>query len=235
MRKLKTTRPEQGFTIIELLVATSVLAIILLLVTSMMISIGNLFYKGLNQARVQDSVRSIADELSQELELNSAPIHYVDSIHWTAPIDAVCLGNYRYSYVVGTQVNKKISAGGPVLNDVLWRDIPNGGCDQVTSAPLVLVAPANLARYEQVHGNTDGTELLPPNSRLTAFCIGSLNIATNICNYATKSPYTISIGIAYGDDDLLNLAGINTTCKGTIGDQFCATARISLTVANRLP
>src|SRR5665213_2550121 len=87
----------KAFTIIELMIATSVLSIILLLVTTMMISIGNLYYKGINQARVQDDVRTISDDLSSHLQLSDqapqpaiTPVSIIISGQ-SFVMDAVCM------------------------------------------------------------------------------------------------------------------------------------------------
>jgi prepilin-type N-terminal cleavage/methylation domain-containing protein len=222
-KHVRTTSSEKGFTIVELMIATSVLSVILLLVTTMMIGIGVLFAKGVNQAKVQDAVRSTVDEISQQLELTSQkPDRGTQNIGGVL-VNIYCIGSNRYSYVQ----NIKIGTGG--LQHVLWRDNPKAGCQTDTAANLTIPSP-------NIGGDaTNGTELVTPNSRLTAFCIGTLAADGSTCTYNFVSPYTISIGIAYGDDDLLNLAGINSTCNGVTGQQFCATSSLSTTVANRLP
>jgi prepilin-type N-terminal cleavage/methylation domain-containing protein len=217
MKHLRRTRLNQkAFTIIELMIATSVLSTILLLVTVMMINIGNLYYKGINQARVQDDVRSISDELGQHLQLSdqgpkqaATPMNVTISGH-PYTINAYCIDNTRYSYVINVQVGNSPSASNPQIPHVLWRDpTPSTGC----------MAPANLNSA----GLSGGTELIAPNSRLTDFTISPLT-----------SPYGVSVGVAYGSDDLLNLHGITTTCKGAVGDQFCSTATLTTIVVQRI-
>ena len=65
MIRKRTPDKQAGFTIVELMIATAILSTILLLVTTMMINIGNLYYKGVNQARVQDGVRTLADDVGE--------------------------------------------------------------------------------------------------------------------------------------------------------------------------
>jgi prepilin-type N-terminal cleavage/methylation domain-containing protein len=227
---------QKGFTIIELMIATTVLSVILLLVTTMMISIGNLFYKGINQARVQDDTRNITDEIAQYLQLSgTAPLPGIDS--GNPDISVYCVGDTRYSYAQRVQIGHQKAGAGPIYRHVIWRDTPSGGCDPTHGANL------------QSPFLSGGTELIAPNSRLTDFSISA------------TSPYVISVGIAYGDDDLLCDNGWNAppdcatsgvsghmqqiwsglinptgqiSCKGSTGDQFCATATLTTTVANRL-
>jgi prepilin-type N-terminal cleavage/methylation domain-containing protein len=215
---------ERGFTIIELMIATAILATILVLLTVMMINIGKLYYKGLNQARIQGATRGIVDDVSQQLQLNgTAPLPANATISGIS-MNAYCLGNIRYSYVVGTQIGTgdDITTTGttPQIPHVLWRDTnTSGGC-----TPLNLTQPDPTATAGPAN-SSNGSELIPANSRLTNFSISA------------SSPYTISIEIAYGNADLLN----NTTgpagsvvCTGVAGDQFCATANLTTTVLQRL-
>jgi len=231
MNKRAKPADQAGFTIVELMIATAVLSTILLLVTIVMISIGNLYYKGLSQSRIQNNARSIAEELSQRIELttNQLPVEVTSS---TAPTDgekAVCFGDIRYSYVLYKQI-------GTATKHVLWRDETASGCNPV---PLNVDKPS-----------AGGTELITAHSRLTALDI------------SVSEPTTITVGVAYGDDDLLcddgaltpqvdcNFVGVSNhmtlvmnnsqplvgkfKCKGKIGDQFCATSQLRIIASRRL-
>lgn len=244
-----TKNAEAGFTIIELMIATAVLATILLLVTVLMISIGNLYYKGINTARVQDDVRSAVDDVSQNLEFDGAtPTPTSSPISYNGiPIDAYCIGTTRYSYIIGVQQgtgNDTDNQSTPRIAHVLWQDtISNGG----TTCPPANLAGSDPSTPDPAIGatltGTNGTELIAPNSRLTAFCIAgsSGSSSGSICFNNVISPYTVSIGMAYGDADLLNISGrgvsgvnINTECRGGTGDQFCSTASLTTSVTERL-
>lgn len=201
----------RGFTIVELMIATSVLSVILLLVTGMMISIGNLFYKGVNQARIQDNVRSISDEITEQLKYSGSEpvqppaINETFSSH-TFSVQVLCVGGTRYTYVLGVQIGT--SSG--QLPHVLWRDAAASPCAQ---ADLTQNSPT-----------AKGAELIAPNSRLA-----------NLVVSKTGSPYTVDTTVAYGDDDLLS--GPNSTtplCKGNTGDQFCAVASLHTLATRRL-
>lgn len=242
MMKLRKNR-QQGFTIVELMIATAVLSTILVTVTIIMISIGSLYYKGVNQARVQDGTRSVVDEIAQALELSSqSPVQAAPAVNGT---QAYCIGTTRYTYMVGVQIGQPPAGGGPVFQHILWRDT-------IHSAGTCLTA--NLTNTDPSLGSdggganaSDGTELMVPDSRLINFSINPLS-----------SPYTMKVGIAYGDDDLLcspsvsiggqsscatSAPAMNTLgnflhgdlhCKGDRGQQFCSTSDINTTVVQRL-
>ena len=210
MRFNSIKHQQRGFTILELMIATTVLAVMLVLVSAMMIAIGNLYYKGVSQARIQADTRSIVDDLAQHLQLSDVPprteAHTLtipgDSTH---VIKAYCTDSTRYSYVL----DKQIGTNSDQIRHVLWRDsIPSTGCD-----------PADLTSANPSSG---GTELISGNSRLTAFSI------------SPNSPYTVDIEVVLGDTDLLSGSGINTTCKGGIGQQFCATSVLHTVVTQRI-
>ncbi|HTB49310.1 MAG TPA: type II secretion system protein [Verrucomicrobiae bacterium] len=224
------SQKQAGFTIVELMIATAILSTILVLVTIMMISIGNLYYKGINQSRVQDDARSISDELSQHLELNDQFQGPTSQSYGGFTVQAYCIGNVRYSYVIGTQLGT--SAG--QIAHVLWRDTDStGDC-----------LPQNLTLATPTSSPDTGTELISPDSRLISF---------SITRAAATDPYVIAVGVAYGGDDLLCSPSApgstcNTPatmsaayfqngdllCKGNIGDQFCATASLNTTVVQRI-
>jgi prepilin-type N-terminal cleavage/methylation domain-containing protein len=203
--RLTKLKSSAGFTIIELLIATAVLSTILLLVTSLMINIGKLYYKGINQARVQDNVRSITDEVAQHLQLGDSFIPVISGSE-----QAYCMGTTRYTYILNKQIGSDASTQSL---HVLWRD----------KNPTPGNCPAALPVLTTPMPSSGGSELIAPNARLTDFTITG------------SSPYSVSVSVAYGDDDLLNLSGVNTKCKGDIGDQFCATAKLQTIVVRRLP
>lgn len=193
---------EQGFTIIELMIATAVLSTILVIVTAVMINIGRLYYKGLSQARVQSSVRTIADDITQHLELTDKSRTLNTSIIGGRTVSVYCIGNTRYSFITGVRM------GTQGFSHILWRDELGATC-----------APANLT---QTTPSAGGVELVPDRSRLTIF------------NVSIDSPYSIDVGVAYGDDDLLTGTGLATRCTGGTGGQYCGTAALSTTAVRRL-
>lgn len=225
----QTPTTEKGFTIVELMIATAVLSTLLLIVTLIITSIGNLYYKGVNLSRIQDDARNITNQVAQDLELNNS----FDSCLTAAPCaggigttQAYCVGNVRYTFVIGKQLGTNTGQS----HHVLWRDTnpsPGGACGPVGSFP---------------NPTSNGSELMAPSSRLTKFTI----IGT--------SPYDVTLDIAYGDDDLLCSPSVSGSCQSTgtmapsgftkgdllckglskTSSSFCATAGLTTTVVQRL-
>lgn len=232
---LKVKGAEKGFTIIELMIATSVLSIMLVMATVLMINIGNLYYKGISQASIQDNVRSITDEISKHLELGDNFF-----LRTSGSEQSYCIGSTRYTFILYKQIGSNAASPDNQITHVLWRD----------NNPTPGSCPSSLPNLALNTPSSGGTELITPHSRLLYF------------NITGSSPYSISIGEAYGDSDLLCDNGTandctaqaspgsiveklaagtfpapagNIRCRGSLGEQFCATASLDTTVVKRLP
>jgi len=201
----KQLRKSAGFTIVELMIATAVLSIVLVLVAMVMTNIGKLYFKGANQAKMQNNVRSISAEIAQRLQLSGGQRNGDNS----SPIKVYCIGTARYTYVLHKQLDGEDNSE---YKHILWRDkIPAGTCDNTI----------NLRSDNP--GGVEGVELITTKSRLTHFTIDF------------SSPSVISIGLAYGDSGYLtDPDGIDPKCKDTTGNQFCATASLTTKLMRRV-
>lgn len=232
----------KGFTIIELMIALSVLAVLLLISALTLMRLGYIYVKGNNQANVQNSARNIVNDLSSQLMLGGA----VPDLSHEAQ-GYFCIGTTRYNFVIGKQVNS--SPTGYQTEHALWRDTMQsaGSCP-----PLSLASPSPSDGLT-VPGS--GQELVPQNMRLTEFSIKPI---TNSAGF-----YEVTVGVAYGDDDLLCVRGASlgggsdcdssqisanpngharnlqnpsgqVGCIGNVGQQFCAVSDLNISVARRL-
>lgn len=196
-----------GFTIIELMIALSVISGILILSTTVILNLGALYTKGIYQTSTQNVARNIINEVSGQLQLGGAtPI--------IASANTFCLGSQRYSYVL----NNKLEAGNSG-DHALWRDTMNnsGSC-----APLAIIGTPNPSDG-LTNTAVGGAELLSANMRLTDF-----GITTN-----ANGTYTVRVTVAYGDDDLVVNAGGRTACIDGAGREYCAVSSLIQTVGKR--
>lgn len=205
----------RGFTILELLIATGILSGILVMMTVMITGIGNLYYKGIAQSQTQDTTRTIVRELTQAIQLNKgvprtgSTTKNVNGTDYT--ISAICVGTTRYSYVINLQV------GPSGIMHGLWRNTVGSG------APC---SPMDLTT-DLATSDTTGGELLGQRMRLTEMQPATQSAVNPVL-------YSIKVSLAYGDDDVLNLSGYDTTCKGGAGGQFCATDRLTSSAIQRI-
>ncbi|MDB5175936.1 MAG: hypothetical protein JWM81_794 [Candidatus Saccharibacteria bacterium] len=161
---------------------------------------------------------------------------------------AYCIGTTRYTYVLGSKLSSAPNAQGAY--HVLWQDRMSTSSNcyplNINTAATPSSCPGVSTSLCATTANT-GKELIPQNMRLTRFLIQSID--------ATGDTYGIDAWLAYGDDDLLTIAktsaatpvgvcdpgqGGKSSCAGYvhcnsgIGQEYCATSQLSITVTRRL-
>ncbi len=233
-------RPQHGFTIIELSIATVVFSIILLICLKALIQLGRIYIKGVTIAQTQDTVRKITNEVMQDIQLSAGTIlapagpvgPQIDDTKTTAQASGyVCIGNIRYSYIIDRQL-KDTPSGVPADKQswhALWADIVDNCANQPG------IGPVNLNATDPEAGTvvmgTLGRELLIPNMRLTQFSVKQL-LPTD------TRLWQVVIDVVYGDTDLLlpdPADSSRLSCQGPqTGTQFCATSEASQIVNRRL-
>lgn len=117
----------KGFTIIELLIAMAGFSFVLLLVTVVMINIGNLSSKGINQTKIDDAARYISDDVVSKLKLNQASQFSSSSNTFKG---VYCVANVMYSYsydTAGANYLRQMPKTGSCTTPVL----PNGGINML--------------------------------------------------------------------------------------------------------
>ena len=94
----------KGFTLLELLIATTVFSVILLLCTFGLIQVGRNYYKGITLSRAQNSARSVMNLLTQSVQYSgSNPVG--DLPEGTGPNSGVfCVGTVRFEYKLNSKV-----------------------------------------------------------------------------------------------------------------------------------
>lgn len=236
MHTYHTSKSEQGFTIIELMIALSVLSVLLVMSTVLLIQIGSMYSKGVNMSAIQNADRNIVNDVASAIEFGSAQPQFGSVLAAIGgkpvTIYSICLDTKRYSYIVDSQVsNSPDSTLTPPQNyHALWEDtMQNAG--QCLPMNITAATPTNPAPpgvpTSTVAGQA-GQELVPLHSRLSAFSV-------------TQQPdgnggyiYNIAADLAYGDNDLLTTSGGKTLCKGDSGQEYCATSHLSTAVTRRL-
>jgi prepilin-type N-terminal cleavage/methylation domain-containing protein len=234
-----------GFTIIELLFAMAVFSALMLAAASSLIQVGRMYYKGVTISRTQNLTRQIIDELSRPIQFSGdeptvpVPITGLNrdttiNSYGTNPPSSIttysfCIGTIRYSYVLDRQLKSSPDTDNALkqYRHVLWRD----------SVRDPLICPAldlSVATPGDAQTVSSGTELMSENMRISNLAI------TQVSN--TRDTYQVSVGLVYGDTDLLDYTEYNPgsgsfhlACKGgVVGTQFCALSEISTVVERRI-
>lgn len=226
----------RGFTLIELMIATAIFSFILLIATAGIIKIGQMYYKGVTESKVQNTVRGVSDELSRSIQFAKGvkvdhPDNTTDLV--TDPVKRFCLGDYRYTAYIDKPF---VSAANPANNTPtanrtgMWMERLTSGSSCACSGTCV----------------QEGKQLLGVNTRVL-----TLNV-TNLGAGIDKA-WNVDLRLAYGDSDLLdhyNNQGLlidtgtaqqradrrnSANCKsGVSGNSFCAVAQLDTVVKKRL-
>lgn len=240
----------KGFTIIELMIALSVLSIILVIASALMTRIGATYTKGVNAANLQNANRNIMSDLTSALQLSgSAPSgcptgNDIGTTCYTAlesvpgaDVYAYCIGATRYSYILNREqgddpsyltYGSQTHQTQPHTSHVLWRDtmMNTASCNPLDiSQPM----PAPFSGDSDVTVAGSGYDMVPDHMRLGRFKITQVTPPNN------SGVYNLDVWMAYGDSDLVNEdASGHATCNGDKGSQFCSVSNISSTVGRRL-
>lgn len=202
---------QTGFTIIELMIATLIFSLVVILITVGVLSFTRAYYKGVHQSTTQNTARLIIEEIAQAIQFSGGEIQ--PALTPTGGSQGFCISNQRYSFVLGKQLTDDTVLSANQARHALVMD--KGTSCGGASAQNVESATVT------------GTELLRPMMRLSKLSIAPI---------AGTDMFKIDIRIVYGDDDLLeNPTGPDARCKtGISGSQYCAQAELTTTVKKRI-
>jgi prepilin-type N-terminal cleavage/methylation domain-containing protein len=219
-----------GFTIIELMIATLMFAIVLLLVTFGLLQVTRTYYKGITGAKTQQTSRAVIDQLSRAIQFSGSTITETPGVQTGGSLFAFCIGNQRYSVLIDRQVVDKA---------------PNSSIDQTKHALVVdTVAVCDRNTSPQTLSNPNvslsdtSRELIPANMR-----VGKLLVKEITKSGDETKLYDIQVLIISGENDLLaggdpdnpSDPNYHKQCGSVrAGTQFCAVSNLSTTVQKRI-
>jgi prepilin-type N-terminal cleavage/methylation domain-containing protein len=209
---------QSGFTIIELMIATVVFTVILLVVTVAIIGFSRDYYHGVVLSDTQGTARAIADDVTRSIEFNGGDIVPLVS---GGQVRGYCLGSSkRYSFESFQQVDDTPNTSQHQGHHGLVSDsLP--GCSNAT-APINVKTINDLASLPPT--STNARELLGQHMRLAKLTINPVGAL-----------YVVNVKVVYGDDDLVSSpTDPNMYCKSMAGSQFCAVSELTTTVKQRL-
>ncbi len=213
------TKHQNGFTIVELMIATVVFSTVMLVITVGVIQFSRIYYTSINRSRTQNVARTIVSQLSQAVQFTGVVIT-PSTIDSGTGLDYFCAGGKIYTFRTGTQyTGDTASAGAPGLY-VMPRP---SGCSPLISAEY------DDARGQQLLGK--------------GMCISRLSLTSAAA--AGSQMYNISLTLVYADYDLLAgtasatscapaSSGATVACKSGEGSQYCAVSPLNATVQRRL-
>jgi prepilin-type N-terminal cleavage/methylation domain-containing protein len=255
--KRKQHASNDGFTLIELMIALSVLSVLLVMSTVILINIGALYTKGVNAANLQKTSRNLVGDISAVIQLSgttprgctnititcytptaSIPDTGVRTNPHPSPVSdkiyGYCINNVRYSYVLNRELGTDEVNGSTVETPhVIWRDTlvnKEQPCKPLNISEQTVQADA-YTNDKDGSGKSTGYEIAAKKNRLTRFLVAPTS--------SNNGVYNVQVWMAYGDSDLVNTetSGTNmghSSCNGGSGTQFCSISEISTTVTGRV-
>jgi len=214
-------KDKNGFTIVELMIAMTILSVILLMVALIMTNIGALYSKGVDLTNVQNVNRNLISELASSVEFSGQPMEgpnqVTDLTYSGIPIQvyAICFGSTRYSYTLGIP-----GSNNPIPHTV-WKDEMSGvgSCE-----------PLNVGQFTPVCEQANCLSSIPGSGG--NLVSSNMHLATLRVSQYNSRLYAISIGLVYGqkgmfetiDGHLAQTSQGNYICNNQTGDQFCASS-----------
>jgi prepilin-type N-terminal cleavage/methylation domain-containing protein len=216
---------ESGFTIIELMIATGVFSVVLLLCATAVIQVGRIFYKGTIVNKTQNTSRSIIDDVTQAIQFGGSTagsFYQTGAVTYTfgtqnIPVSSVCLGDIRYSYVLRT--DPTLTTVDFQLPHVFWKDRRSGAA----------CTPRNItsADFGGAGGGTSGQELLDKSMNVSKFVVTQPTTGATLW----KIELTATYGATY---DLFTDSNFDVCKPNRSGGQFCAVSTITTYATRRL-
>lgn len=209
------TDKRDGFTTVELLIASAIFSLVLLIALAGFLQIGRLFYKGVAKTDTQDTAQQILNDVSSSLQtaVNVSPNTSGNGYNY------YCVGSTRYTFNIDKQIDKSATpnyTNAGKGNFGLVKDTLPG--DTACAPPCVQGGtPACSSGFAAFH---NPQELLGDRMRLSSFGINQSTV------YNSPDLFNVSVMVTYGSNDVIaykNSSNPSTVyCQGGSGNQFCA-------------
>ncbi len=200
---------EVGFTIVELMIATLVFSVILVVIMVGVVSFTNSYFKGINSSTTQTTTRTALDTISQAIEFSGGTVTHLTA---SATQGTYCVGSVQYDYNLGVEQTG-------------------------TALPALYQTPRNSASLCMASGfmANQSQELLGKNMRLSVFTVtpdtggvGQIFTVELRVAYGDDS-------LLYSPAGLTPLGTAkDITCRSDAGSQFCSVVDLSSSVQKRV-
>jgi prepilin-type N-terminal cleavage/methylation domain-containing protein len=215
----------KGFTIIELLIATTIFSVVLVVIVSSFLQIGRMFYKGVSINNTNEAARNLVDSITSDARLSTFQPGGTDPSN--ASKKYFCVGPHRYTYILAKQVkDTNINSNASTMTAGLVQDKTDGACKSPTdlpsnaaTVPSQILGPDMQLNDISVQNNVSGSSLL---IRTHIVFYGSDNTVFDTSDIALKNT-PANPGLASTAPDAF--------CSGNLlSTQFCSTAHLATNV-----
>lgn len=205
MNQLRNT--QTGFTIIELMLAMSFVAMLLLAIAMTTIQIGNIYNKGITLKQVNQAGRSLTDELQRTLAASSAidVSGATGSRYQKQPGGGrLCMGKYSYVWNYG-----KALAGAPGAPAIVNQYAT--GTDQIRFAKVVDTGASLCQDMNKKIVQSDSIELLDEGDR--NLVVHDMELQQTVPTDPVTGQALYALTLTLGTNDREQLTTGDTSCK----------------------
>lgn len=211
----RVVKKQQGFTIIELMLAMSFIAVLLIAIAMTIIQIGNIYNKGLTLKEVNQVGRDISEDLRRTIAAGSSvnlDNDFIEVVEMGRIVGGrLCLGTVSYvwnnAWAIDADHARLMRKGTEPVRLMAVPDSTKAYCVQnaVTGFPNVTSIPAN----EQ-----DARELLRAGDRTLAFHSLKVSTTAGATDTTTRQRlYSVEFTLGTQRSDLVNLEATPINCK----------------------
>ncbi len=223
LRHAPIGRDQQGFTIVELMIATAVFSLVILVITAGVLHFTTEYYHGITSSTTQGIARDVVDDISQAIQFSGqVPVQSA-----AAQTGYLCAGGQEFIYNIGAEVKTDGSVQG-----LTEYTIGGAACTATPSGT--------------------GTELLQPSMRLAQFLVQPISSGSSLYQVSiviamgdndllcdsTLPPANQGgcnrTAAAFTTTAQIYTAGTNLVCKEQTGSQFCYVSDLSTTAGTRI-
>lgn len=214
-KRFKKSNDSAGFTIIELLIATLIFSIVLVVILAAFVQISRLFYKGVNMSNLQNDARTVTQDIADDIQFAQNPPTFVKAN--SSGIGYFCIGLHRYKYHLRYQVGSSTNDNFGILRETVS-----------SAAGCTLSAPGTDP--EELLGND--MQLNYINNLADSCTNGRCLVHVHVIFYGGTSQGLFSTSDSSYSGDPWNAP--DAECTGSLTDsQYCATADYERTVLQR--
>ncbi len=209
--RLLSTSNSAGFTIIELIFATLIFSLVMVVILVSVFQIARIYYKGVSISSTNEAARTTVEDIANDVRF----ANLADTTNFNSGY--FCVGSHRYSFtkfvkVTNDDINRNLPTG-------IRQDVVNSGCP----------APGTPGK--------DARQLLGPDMQLNNLAFncanGACTIGVHIIFYGADS--LVFKSSAHPNTPAAALRDPDATCSGNLqSSQFCAAVDLQTKVLQRL-
>lgn len=214
---------QTGFTIIELMLAMSFVAMLLLAIAMVTIQIGHIYTKGITLREVNQAGRQLSDELQRSIAA-SGPINILPGsgshlIDQSGEGGRLCVGNYTYVWNYGKALTS--ATGGPNVYDT--------GTTPIRFVKVADTGASLCADPSKKIVQANATELLDSGDR--ELVLHTFQMTPQVSD-AISGQAMYAINLTLGTNDQEELMTGDQSCKPPVdskgGQDYCAVNQFNI-------